>query len=87
MLEDENMFNVDPDKIGRICSKLTIYSLPLSILMTFMSSYIYEILGRKLTIFTSFMFTSVILALFPYSSPNYNQLVAIRVAIGVTMAP
>lgn len=86
MLEDKDMFNIEQDQIGRVASRLTIYSLPFSIAMTFCSSYIFEILGRKKTIFFSFFFTAIVLAIFPYTAPNYNLLILIRIAIGVTMS-
>lgn len=54
--------------------------------MTFCSSYIFEIVGRKKTIFFSFFFTAIVLAIFPYTAPNYNLLILIRIAIGVTMS-
>ena len=54
--------------------------------MTFMSSYIFEILGRKLTIFISFFLTGIVLAVFPYTAPNYNLLIVVRITIGITMS-
>jgi MFS family permease len=53
---------------------------------TFFTSYIYEIIGRKLTIFFSFFLTAIIFFLLPYTAPDYQLLVAARCAIGVTMA-
>ena len=40
-----------------------------------------------MTIFASFFFTTIVLVLFPYTAPNYNYLVIVRIALGVTMAP
>jgi MFS family permease len=53
---------------------------------TFFVSYAYELIGRKVTIFTSFLLTSIVFYLIPYTAPNYNYLIAARCAIGVTMS-
>lgn len=87
MLEDPNQFGINQENIGRICARITVYSLPFSIAMTFLSSYLYEILGRKITIFASFFLTTIVLFLFPYTAPNYNYLIIVRIALGVTMSP
>ena len=49
-------------------------------------SYVYEILGRKLTLFLSFITTAVVFYFLPYTAPNYKYLVMARCCIGVTMS-
>lgn len=80
------MFNIPADEIGRVTSDLTIYSIPFSLVTTFFVSYIYEILGRKITLFMSFFLTSIIFYYLPYTSPNYTYLIMARCLIGVTMS-
>ena len=87
MLEDPDQFGIEPENIGRICARITVYSLPFSIAMTFLSSYLFEILGRKITIFSSFFLTTIVLFIFPYTAPNYNYLIIVRIALGITMSP
>jgi MFS family permease len=53
---------------------------------TFAMSYVYEILGRKLTLFISFFLTAVVFYYLPYTAPNYNYLIVGRCLLGVTMA-
>lgn len=86
MLEDKRMFHMPLDQIGQLTSDLTVYSLPFSMATTFFISYIFEIIGRKLTIFFSFLLTALMFLLLPYTAPDYRLLVAARCAIGVTMA-
>ena len=86
MMEDKNMFNVPPDEIGQLTSNLTVYSLPFSMLMTFITSYIYELLGRRLTIFVSFLSTALVYIAIPYTAPDVNKLLVLRILIGITMA-
>lgn len=86
MLEDKTMFNLPQDQVGQLVSDLTIYSIPFSIVCTFLVSYVYELMGRKLTIFLSFFSTAILYVLIPYTAPNLNYLIAVRCAIGVTMS-
>jgi MFS family permease len=80
------MFDIPSEKIGQVTSELTIWSLPFSMITTFFVSYIFEILGRRTTLFMSFFLTSIIFYLLPYTAPNYNYLIVARCAIGVTMS-
>lgn len=54
-------------------------------LFTCVTSYIYELMGRKWTIFLSFIFSAAIMVAFPYSSPDMDMLVTLRCLLGVTM--
>ena len=54
--------------------------------MTFFTSYGFELVGRKWTIFLSFFFTSLVFIYIPYTAPCYTKLVICRCAIGITMA-
>ena len=86
MLEDKIMFNVPSDEVGQVASDLTIFSLPFTMVSTFFISYIYELVGRKITIFVSFITTAMLFMYLPYTAPNLNHLIAVRCAIGVTMS-
>ena len=86
MLPKKEMFNIDESKVGMEASLLTIYSIPFSMVTTFFISYVYEIIGRRLTIFFSFFSTAILFYLLPHTAPNYNLLIMTRCAIGVTMS-
>lgn len=85
MLEDQSMFNAPADRIGEIVSDLTIYSLPFTMLFTCVTSYVYELIGRRWTIFLSFLSSAAVMVAFPYSSPNMDHLLALRCLLGITM--
>ena len=53
---------------------------------TFFVSYIYEIIGRKLTISFSFILTAVMFYLLPLTAPDLKMLILVRCLIGVTMS-
>ena len=86
MLEDKHMFNIPPDEVGQVASDLTIYSLPFTMVSTFFVSYMFELVGRKWTIFFSFLFTACLFVLLPYTAPNLSHLILVRCMIGVTMS-
>jgi len=86
MLQAEDMFNIPRESIGRVASEVTIWSLPFGLVTTWLISYSFEILGRKLTLFLSFASTAVIYFCLPHTAPSYVWLVILRCAIAVTMA-
>lgn len=55
-------------------------------IMSVISGYLFEFVGRKWTIFLSFLSTAILFVVIPYCSPSYAWLVAVRCAIGVTMS-
>lgn len=86
MLEDKTMFNTPPERIGRVVSDLTVYSIPFTLVFTYITSYAFELVGRKWTLFVSFMATAAVVACTPYSAPDLDWLLVGRIAIGITMA-
>jgi MFS family permease len=54
--------------------------------MTFFVSYLFELWGRKKTMFFSYAFTAGVYFLLPYSAPNLSMLIFLRCMIGVTMS-
>lgn len=85
MLEDKDMFNAPSNKIGQIVSDFTVYSIPFTMVFTCITSYIFELLGRRWTIFLSFFLTSLAMIGLPYTSPDMGWLMVVRIVIGVTM--
>lgn len=46
----------------------------------------YEIIGRKWTIFISFVTTGIVTVFIPYSAPDMDLLIWARILLGITMA-
>lgn len=86
MLDDKKMFKIPHKEKGMAISWLTIYSMPGTIIMTFFTSYIFELYGRKIVLFLSFFLSGVVYIFFPYCAPNFSYLVLCRCALGLTMA-
>ena len=70
-------------------SSLIFWSIPGAIFSTLIAGYVFDILGRKWTLFCSFAVASVCLGCVPYTHPNvYPWLLLVRIAIGMcTAAP
>lgn len=66
-------------------STIVFYSLILSNVFIMFIGAIYDILGRKLTIFISIFSSGLLLFLIPLSAPHiFPNLLIIRMAIGIT---
>lgn len=65
MLKD--LFEIKEDDVGMKASLLTIYSIPFGMISTFFVSYIFELLGRKWTLFFSYILTAIFYNLLPWT--------------------
>ena len=86
MLSDKNMFAIPHERIGTVTSELIYYSIPFSLITSIGTSYGFELLGRKWTMAWSYFLTGFVYIWFPYSSPDYFQLVIARCLIAITFA-
>ena len=68
LLKSDDYFNIDEGQIGRVSSQVifwaTIVSLPTSVA----AGYLYDLFGRKKTIFMAFVALSVAIFCLPYLS-------------------
>ena len=88
LLTNPEYFGVADEDEGKISGKLISYSLPGAMVATFFVGYIYDILGRKWTLFLSFALTSVLVLFVPYTSPViWPTLFLIRGAIAIATVP
>ena len=64
------MFNVPEAHIGVVASELSLWGFPFAIVGVFVSGYIFDIVGRKWTLFVSFTLSSIFVFLIPYTAPH-----------------
>ena len=82
LLSDPAFFDVPDDKIGYVSGILIFVSLPGAIVGTFFVGYLFDILGRRITLFVSFFIGSILLAIIPWTKPNVLPwLLLVRVII------
>lgn len=85
MLRNPAFFDIPDTKIGLVSSSLIFYSIPGALLATFMAGYLFDIVGRRFTLFISFILSAALLFAVPYTAPNvYPWLLVVRIAIGIT---
>lgn len=64
------LYNIQFDRIGEISGLLIFVSLPGAIIGTAFIGYVYDIMGRKFTLFTSFLIGSILICAVPWTAPN-----------------
>jgi MFS family permease len=70
LLRDENYFNVSPDEIGLISSSIIFYAILVQVFVTLIYGYIFDIMGRKLTLFITVFTQGICLTVIPFLAPN-----------------
>ena len=82
LLRDEDYFDVNEDKLGRISSTLVLLGLPTAMIGTFSAGYLYDTIGRRITLFCAFFFGSCFVISIPYTAPHvFPSLLIVRVMI------
>jgi len=62
------------------------YSLPPAMIGTFFVGYVYDIIGRRLTLFFSFALSSILLYFIPHMAPIvFPNLLSLRMAIAASL--
>jgi MFS family permease len=69
------------NQVGKVASILLFFSFPGAIVGTFMTGYVFDILGRKWTLFISFLLGSILLAVIPQTSPSLTYLLIVRILL------
>ena len=70
MLRDEEFFDINEEKLGSISSTLVLAGFPGAIGGPFSAGYLFDIMGRKITLFSAFLLGSVFVFVIPYTSPS-----------------
>lgn len=78
LLKNPLYFNVEPEHMGRVSNDIMFYSMLLQILFTLIIGYVYDLIGRRYTLFSTIMFASVLSALIPYTAPSILLLIGAR---------
>lgn len=79
LLRDPNYFNVPEERIGRTTNDMIFYTQVVSVFYLAIVGYLYDLLGRKVTIISNLLLASISVALIPYTSPSiYPWLFLVR---------
>ena len=81
-------YDIDPADKGYVAGALISYSLPPAMIATFLVGYVYDIVGRKLTLYLSFMMASTLMFFIPRTAPNvWPNLLLLRMGIAIAIVP
>ena len=82
LLRDPDFFDVDESELGTISSLLVLVGLPGAMIGTFLGGFIFDIFGRRITLFLSFLIGSALTLTIPYTAPSVVPgLLIVRVLI------
>jgi MFS family permease len=82
LLRDPDYFNIPNERIGRVSNDVIFYSIPIAMVSTIFVGYIFDIFGRRLTLFFSAMLMAFFMILVPFTSPHvYPWLIFVRMAL------
>ena len=70
LLRDPEYFDIDEDDLGKISSLLILVALPGAMIGTFAGGYIFDIVGRRMTLFACFFGGSLFVFIIPFTAPN-----------------
>ena len=86
LLRDPEFFDVNEDRLGRVSTTLVLVGFPGAILGTFGAGYLFDIVGRRITLFCTFFFGSCFVFAIPYTAPNIlPSLVIVRIFITLNL--
>jgi len=81
-LRDPEFFGVNESELGTVSSLLVLVGLPGAMIGTFLGGFIFDIFGRRFTLFMSFFMASVLTLTIPYTAPSVIPgLLIVRVLI------
>jgi MFS family permease len=86
LLKDPEFYNIPKSEIGRVTSDITFYGLIFGLLITLVIGYVFDIAGRRLTLFFTLVISSVLVALMPYVAPSIILLIILRLGIVLPMS-
>ena len=86
LLKSPEYFGIASNEIGRVSNDIIFYGLVFQILMSLGVGYIYELLGRRLTLSLSVLGASIVVAFIPHVAPSLTALTGLRLIISTTFS-
>ena len=86
LLKSPEYFGIAASEIGRVSNDIIFYGLVFQILMSLGVGYIYELLGRRLTLTITVLGASLVVAFIPYVAPSLTALIGLRLILAITFS-
>ena len=84
LLKSPEYFNIPANEIGRVSNDIIFYGLLFQIMMSLGVGYVYELLGRRLTLTITVFLAAVVVAFIPYVAPSLTALIGLRLVLAIT---
>ncbi len=70
--------------MGRVTNNIIFYGLIFQIVMSLCVGYIYDLIGRKLTISVTVLGAALVVSFIPRVSPSLSALIGLRLVLAIT---
>ncbi|CDW72202.1 major facilitator superfamily mfs_1 [Stylonychia lemnae] len=77
LLKDPEYYNVSDQDISQVSNNLTQFSMPFQIIGVILMGYIYDLFGRRYSIFINLFLQALCFFIIPLGAPNVNPMVQI----------
>jgi MFS family permease len=81
LLKDPEFYAVPEGEIGRVTNYIIFYSQLMVAPFILVVGYIYDIIGRKLTIFFTLVPAAILMMYIPDAAPSINMVIVLRLGI------
>lgn len=86
ILRDEEYFAVSKENIGSISNDVMFYMILVTTFLSLVFGYIFDIIGRRKTIFFSLLSAAIFMTMVPFMAPCiYPSLILVRIGIGMAL--
>ena len=86
LLKSPDYFGIAASEIGRVSNNIIFYGLIFQIVMSLGVGYIYELMGRRLTLSITVFGASIVVAFIPHVAPSLTALIGLRVILSITFS-
>lgn len=85
-MRSEEFYNVPQEYLGRVSNDLIFWAIPACLISVLFIGYIYDIFGRRYTLFFSAIFAAICLFLIPLAPSVYPWLYILRFLLATSYA-
>ena len=86
MLRRDDYFNVSSSEIGVVASDVLFWQVLAQMVSSIFIGYVFDMVGRKVTIAFSFVLFVVALTAMPYTARSLGLLICTRILVGIALS-
>lgn len=81
LLKDKEYYGVDESEIGRVANDIIFYTLLMQVGFILCVGYLYDLFGRRMTVFCTLVPGAVLTMFVPNAAPSIKLLIVLRIAM------